>query len=80
MQRGNVTKKRLRFHATVQKVSDYQRVTKQPVAASRRTVFLVDFCNSYFLVFVILNYNDTFVKEGIEKEAVGYFNLMEKCI
>lgn len=35
---------------------------KAAVAASRRIVFLVDFCNSYFLVFVILNYNDTFVK------------------
>ena len=41
--RGNVAKKRLRFHAMVKLISDYQRVTKQPVAASRRTVFLVDF-------------------------------------
>ena len=34
--RGNVAKKCLRFHATVKMVSDYQLVTKYPVAASRR--------------------------------------------
>ena len=35
--RGNVAKKSLRFHATVKRVSDYQLVTKHPVAASRCT-------------------------------------------
>ena len=35
-ERGNVAKKCLRFHATVKMVSDYQLVTKIPVAASRR--------------------------------------------
>ena len=34
--RGNVTKKSLRFHATVKMVFDYQSVTKYTVAASRR--------------------------------------------
>ena len=34
--RGNEAKKRLRFHALVKLVSDYQRVTDSPVAASRR--------------------------------------------
>ena len=34
--RGNVAKKSLRFHATVKMVSDYQLVTKIPVAASRK--------------------------------------------
>ena len=33
--RGNVAKKSLRFHALVKRVSDYQLVTKSPVAASR---------------------------------------------
>ena len=32
--RGNVAKKRLRFHALFKMVSDYQGVTKRPVAAS----------------------------------------------
>ena len=35
-ERGNVAKKSLRFHATVKMVSDYQSVTKRPVAASRQ--------------------------------------------
>ena len=34
--RGNVAKKCLRFHATVKIVSNYQPVTKRPVAASRQ--------------------------------------------
>jgi len=34
--RGNVVKKSLRFHVTVKMVSDYQLVTKRPVAASRQ--------------------------------------------
>ena len=34
--RGNEAKKRLRFHALVKLVSDYQRVTDSPMAASRR--------------------------------------------
>ena len=34
--RGNVAKKTLRFHALLKRVSDYQQVTKHPVAASRR--------------------------------------------
>ena len=34
--RGNVAKKCLRFHVTVKMVSDYQSVTKRPVAASRQ--------------------------------------------
>ncbi len=38
MGRGNVAKKSLRFHATVKMVSDYQLVTKIPVAASRRYI------------------------------------------
>ena len=36
--RGNVAKKRLRFHALFKIVSDYQGVTKRPVAASRRDI------------------------------------------
>ena len=36
MGRGNVAKKCLRFHAAVKMVSDYQSVTKRPVAASRQ--------------------------------------------
>ena len=36
MWRGNVTKKGLRFHATVKMVFDYQSVTKYTVAASRQ--------------------------------------------
>ena len=36
MGRGNVTKKSLRFHATVKMVFDYQSVTKYTVAASRQ--------------------------------------------
>ena len=36
--RGNVAKKRLRFHASVKMVSDYQGVTKSAVAASRRDI------------------------------------------
>ena len=36
--RGNEAKKRLRFHALVKLVSDYQRVTDLPVAASRREI------------------------------------------
>ena len=35
-ERGNVAKKSLRFHAAVKMVSDYQSVTKRPVAASRQ--------------------------------------------
>ena len=34
--RGNVAQKSLRFHAAVKMVSDYQLVTKCPVAASRQ--------------------------------------------
>ena len=41
--RGNVTKKGLRFHATVKMVSDYQLVTKYPVAASRRWAMIYAF-------------------------------------
>lgn len=37
MERGNVAKKCLRFHAAVKLLSDYQLVIKYPVAASRRT-------------------------------------------
>ena len=37
--RGNVAKKSLRFHAIVKMLSDYQRVTKLTVAASRRCVW-----------------------------------------
>ena len=36
-ERGNVAKKSLRFHAPVEIVSEYQSVTKCPVAASRRS-------------------------------------------
>ena len=35
-ERGNVAKKCLRFHALVKMLSDYQLVTKCPVAASRQ--------------------------------------------
>ena len=35
-ERGNVAKKCLRFHALVKIPSDYQLVTKYPVAASRQ--------------------------------------------
>ena len=41
--RGNVAKKCLRFHATVKMVSDYQLVTKYPVAASRRWALIYAF-------------------------------------
>ena len=34
--RGNVAKKRLRFHAAVKIIFDYQSVTHLAVAASRR--------------------------------------------
>lgn len=34
-ERGNVAKKWLRFHALAKLLSDYQRVTDLPVAASR---------------------------------------------
>ena len=35
-ERGNVAQKSLRFHALVKIPSDYQLVTKYPVAASRQ--------------------------------------------
>ena len=35
-ERGNVAQKSLRFHAIVKMLSDYQPVTKRPVAASRQ--------------------------------------------
>ena len=35
-ERGNVAPKSLRFHALVEIPSDYQLVTKRPVAASRQ--------------------------------------------
>ena len=38
--RGNAAKKRLRFHALVKLVFDYQRVTDSPVVASRRILVL----------------------------------------
>ena len=37
-ERGNVAKKCQPFHATIKMVSDYQLVTKVPVAASRRYI------------------------------------------
>ena len=36
-ERGNVAKNSLRFHAPVEMASEYQSVTKCPVAASRRS-------------------------------------------
>ena len=39
MRRGNAAKKCQRFHAPAKNTSDYQQVTKPPVAASRQTRF-----------------------------------------
>ena len=43
--RGNVAKKSLRFHALVKIPSDYQLVTKHPVATSRQLALEVRFAH-----------------------------------
>ena len=48
MGRGNVAKKKLRFHAPVKMISDYQGVTKSAVAASRCDIRLA--CGMVILV------------------------------